>query len=519
MFSSVVRSTDPRTLLRNRRKRLEPKAPRVWIVPRHFAKEDAYGNQRVFELNIAQRIFVTFDDAGASEFSKYLNICFLLAVVIATVFLVMGTIPSLKVSPESCDEPIRCTESWCVRDFICEPGAPPMFETVQTTCAFIFCIDYFTRLFLVGLSPARLSDTLPKGWEDDVPADMDDEFKEMKANTPDPDVAWATKTYRYFMQPMNLIDLGAIAPFIIEQFKFEIAFGTGFIRMLRLARVFRIFKIGKNNASINLLFLTLSKSLPALMLMGFFLALGVIIFGSTMYICESGTFQINSQYTNTTDSKPFIFARPDLFDRMRDESPFTSIPVSFYWAVTTSTTVGYGDLFPTTMAGRMVCIVSTFCAMIVLALPISVIGNNFNREYDNIKSGKYDMVVESIVELLNQQSVNFEHLSDEEKVYYASRKCVAVTAISEKLLTPIQQEKIKTSLRIRGYEKALESSRNTVTRDKSMSRSRSASISSKNGSDKDMRLGKTFRTDRMDSAKLQKIRHLCSMLQKELHSN
>ena len=513
MFASVVRSTDPRTLLKNRRKQLEPKAPRVWIVPRHFTKEDAYGNQRVFELNLAQRIFVTFDDAGASEASKYLNICFLLAVVVATAFLVMGTIPSLKVSPKSCDEPIRCTESWCLREWICEPGAPPAFETVQTTCAFIFCIDYFTRLFLVGISPPRLSDTLPKGWEDDVPADMDDEFRELKANTPDPDLSWATITYRYFMQPMNLIDLGAIAPFIIEQFEFEIAFGTGFIRMLRLARVFRIFKIGKNNASINLLFLTLSKSLPALMLMGFFLALGVIIFGSTMFICESGTFQMNSQYSNLTESKPFMFVRPDLFDRMRDESPFTSIPVSFYWAVTTSTTVGYGDLFPTTMAGRMVCIVSTFCAMIVLALPISVIGNNFNREYDNIKSGKYDMVVESIVEIINQQSVAYTNLSDEEKLYYAARKCVAITAISEKLLSPVQQEKIKTSLRIRGYEKALESSRMQVN-----TRSRSSSFSSKNSPEKDLRPGKTFRTNKIHNTKLQKIRHLCSMLQKELNS-
>lgn len=183
---------------------------------------------------------------------------------------------------------------------------------VQEVCAWIFVFDYVTRIMLVGSVPTRLADCLPKGWEDQIPEnDMDEDFRERMRKREDPELHWLTKTYKYACQNMNLIDLLAILPFLVEKAGTDFEFNSNFIRMLRLARVFRIFKIGKNNASINLLGLTLSKSLPALMLMGFFLALGVIIFGSTMYICEGGVFKV----TDETPAGAFI--REDLYGSRR----------------------------------------------------------------------------------------------------------------------------------------------------------------------------------------------------------
>jgi len=445
---------DPKKLLRDRRKKYDIKPPTVWIVPYYFQKVDAYGNTRNYELSILERIFVTFDDATASELGRFINIILLFAVLLATVFLVMGTQPGLKVEVDSCAEPACDNDAnLCPNSVICEPESPHSFEQVQIVCSILFCIDYIIRMSLVGLVPTRIADCLPKGWEDDVPQDIDDDFREMKRAIEDPEFPWYYKLYQYFLQPMNLIDLGAILPFIIENMISSkgIPFGTEFIRMLRLARIFRIFKVGKNNASINLLFLTLTKSFPALVLMGFFLSLGVVIFGSTMFICESGKFTVNNEYNGT-------FLRPDLYGH-KEHSPFKNIAWSFYWAFTTSTTVGYGDLYPTTMAGRLVCIVSTFCALIVVALPVSVIGNNFNREYDNIKSGKYDVVVESIVELLNQQTVDMAILPEEDRDYVMSRKCLAITAIADHMTNTVQAEKVKAVLRLRGYEQALDRTR------------------------------------------------------------
>lgn len=65
-----------------------------------------------------------------------------------------------------------------------------------------------------------------------------------------------------------------------------------------------------------------------------------------------------------------------------DPSPFNSIPASFYWAAVTMTTVGYGDVFPTTTAGQFVASLTMMVGILILALPITVIGTYFAAEYE-----------------------------------------------------------------------------------------------------------------------------------------
>jgi hypothetical protein len=65
-----------------------------------------------------------------------------------------------------------------------------------------------------------------------------------------------------------------------------------------------------------------------------------------------------------------------------EPSPFNSIPASFYWAAVTMTTVGYGDLYPTTTAGQFVASLTMMVGILILALPITVIGTYFAAEYE-----------------------------------------------------------------------------------------------------------------------------------------
>ena len=58
---------------------------------------------------------------------------------------------------------------------------------------------------------------------------------------------------------------------------------------------------------------------------------------------------------------------------------FRSIPSTFWWAIVTMTTVGYGDAVPVTVAGKVVAGATMICGIIVIALPISVLGNNFTK--------------------------------------------------------------------------------------------------------------------------------------------
>lgn len=59
-----------------------------------------------------------------------------------------------------------------------------------------------------------------------------------------------------------------------------------------------------------------------------------------------------------------------------DSSPtsFVSNLMGWYWCVQTLTSVGYGDIFPLTLAGRVVAVFATIGGLITLALPITIIG-------------------------------------------------------------------------------------------------------------------------------------------------
>lgn len=62
-------------------------------------------------------------------------------------------------------------------------------------------------------------------------------------------------------------------------------------------------------------------------------------------------------------------------------SPFTSIPGTFWWCMVTLSTIGYGDQIPVTALGKVTAGVSMVCAIVIMALPISVIGTQFTQRW------------------------------------------------------------------------------------------------------------------------------------------
>uniref|UniRef100_A0A3P9CT96 Potassium voltage-gated channel subfamily A member 5 n=1 Tax=Maylandia zebra TaxID=106582 RepID=A0A3P9CT96_9CICH len=164
---------------------------------------------------------------------------------------------------------------------------------------------------------------------------------------------------------MNIIDIMSIMPYFItvgtelaeqqgqEHQNGQQAMSLAILRVIRLVRVFRIFKLSRHSKGLQILGQTLKASMRELGLLIFFLFIGVILFSSAVYFAEAD----------------------------EPESHFSSIPDAFWWAVVTMTTVGYGDMRPVTVGGKIVGSLCAIAGVLTIALPVPVIVSNFNYFY------------------------------------------------------------------------------------------------------------------------------------------
>jgi len=183
-----------------------------------------------------------------------------------------------------------------------------------------------------------------------------------------------SKLWNWFLHPMVVIDLLAILPYFITLLLENSSVNLSFFRILRLFRVFRVFKLGKYSSGLRMFVTVLIRSKEALSVMLFFVSLAMVLFGSVVYYCESGVWTVDENY-------PDGYYQRISFNQVDSErSPFRSIPGAFWWVIVTVTTVGYGDLYPTSPAGKFIGAVTMISGILTLALPITIISSNYATE-------------------------------------------------------------------------------------------------------------------------------------------
>ncbi|CAG5927946.1 unnamed protein product [Menidia menidia] len=166
---------------------------------------------------------------------------------------------------------------------------------------------------------------------------------------------------KFVLSFMNIIDFMAIMPFFVVLIL--TSFGAGVMELanvqqavqaLRIMRIARIFKLARHSSGLQTLTSALKSSFKELGLLLMYMGVGVFLFSALGYTMEQN----------------------------HPETLFTSIPQSFWWAVITMTTVGYGDVYPKTTLGRCNAAISFLCGVIAIALPIHPIINNFVLFYN-----------------------------------------------------------------------------------------------------------------------------------------
>jgi len=147
---------------------------------------------------------------------------------------------------------------------------------------------------------------------------------------------------RYARSFFGIVDLLAILPTYLSL----IIPGTqslAVIRGLRLLRTFRIFKLGHLLGEASLLRKALAASRHKITVFLGTITILVTILGSAMYLIEG------------------------------PENGFTSIPAAIYWSIVTMTTVGYGDMAPTTVAGKLLASIVMILGYSIIAVPTGIV--------------------------------------------------------------------------------------------------------------------------------------------------
>jgi len=154
---------------------------------------------------------------------------------------------------------------------------------------------------------------------------------------------------RYILSFWGVIDLLAAIPMYFSliypgmQFIFV-------IRLLRFLRVFRILKIARLTDEARVLSEALKASLYKISIFLTTVLVLVLLLGTLMYVVEG------------------------------QQQGFSSIPQSVYWAIVTITTVGYGDLVPQTVLGKMISSVIMITGYAIIAVPTGIVTAEISRK-------------------------------------------------------------------------------------------------------------------------------------------
>jgi voltage-gated potassium channel len=189
---------------------------------------------------------------------------------------------------------------------------------------------------------------------------------------------------QYFFSFTAVIDLLAILPFYLMMLGM---FGNADMRLLRSFRLLRIFKLTRYSAAFDVLNVVFKENIRAFGAAFFVLLVVMLLSASGMYY----------------------------FEHEAQPKEFSSILASMWWAFTTLTTVGYGDVTPITVAGKIFGALITVVGVGMVALPTAILASAFSDQL-HLRTIKYKNMADKAYEdgvLTDDEKNQLDLLRDE----------------------------------------------------------------------------------------------------------
>lgn len=163
------------------------------------------------------------------------------------------------------------------------------------------------------------------------------------------------KPIKYATSFYGIVDLLSILPTFLSLIFVNSHF-LAVIRGLRLLRVFRILKLARYVGEAEMLGSALKASRYKISVFMGSVVTVVMIMGTIMYLIEGGV----------------------------EDTKFTSIPMSIYWAIVTITTVGFGDIVPQTILGQTIASFLMIMGYAIIAVPTGIVTVELSKQNEKI---------------------------------------------------------------------------------------------------------------------------------------
>ena len=166
------------------------------------------------------------------------------------------------------------------------------------------------------------------------------------------------KFYKSFINVLDcFIVAGQLIAFALEQEERVIVSSTAMFWVYTVCkctiifRVVRLFRLTRDIGGLRVLMLAVRSTTKQLLLLCITVLITIVFFSAIIYHVE-------------------IY---------REDSAFSSIPLTIWWSIITVTTVGYGDVTPTTAQGYVIASFCAVCGILLLAMPIAIVASTFSE--------------------------------------------------------------------------------------------------------------------------------------------